>query len=239
MNIRGNPGLREKLAAEYVLGTLRGGARRRFEGYMHNDAALRRTVGEWQDRLLPLSEFAGEQKPRAEVWRGIERRLRLAAPAPAWQFWRQESVGYWRGLSMASGAVAALAIAVALTLTLAPPSEQAAAINYAATLTDEQSHTAILLTGDSLRQVMEVRVVNSVAVADDKTLQLWAIPKQGNPRSLGILPDNRSARLALSERAIGSDVQLLAISLEPKGGSPNPNGPTGPVLYKGNWVRLL
>ncbi|MYN06546.1 anti-sigma factor [Pseudoduganella aquatica] len=239
MNIRGNPGLREKLAAEYVLGTLRGGARRRFEGYMHNDAALRRTVAEWQDRLLPLSEFAGEQKPRAEVWRGIERRLRLVAPAPAWQFWRQESLRYWRGLSMASGAVAALAIAVALTLTLAPPSEQAAAINYAATLTDEQSQTAILLTGDSRHQVMEVRVVNGVAVADDKTLQLWAIPKQGNPRSLGILPDNRSARLALSERAIGSDVQLLAISLEPKGGSPNPNGPTGPVLYKGNWVRLL
>lgn len=238
MNIRGNPGLREKLAAEYVLGTLRGGARRRFEGYLHDDAALRRTVAEWQDRLLPLAEMAGQQQPRAEVWRGIERRLHLAAPAPAWQFWRQESLHYWRGLSMASGAVAALAIAVALTLTLAPSSEPAS-INYAATLTDEQAHTAILLTGDSRRKVIEVRVVNSVAVADDKTLQLWAIPKQGNPRSLGILPDNRSARLALSESAIGSDVQLLAISLEPKGGSPNPDGPTGPVLYKGNWVRLL
>jgi anti-sigma-K factor RskA len=95
------------------------------------------------------------------------------------------------------------------------------------------------LTGDTRRQTLDVRVVNSVLVADDKTLQLWAIPKRGNPRSLGILPDNRSARLTLSERAIGSDVQLLAISLEPKGGSPNPNGPTGPVLYKGNWVRLL
>ncbi|KQW89101.1 hypothetical protein ASC94_21810 [Massilia sp. Root418] len=237
MNLRDKPGLREKLAAEYVLGTLKGGARRRFEGHMHNDAALRRTVGEWQERLLPLSEFAGEQKPRAEVWRGIERRLNLKGPAPAWQFWRQESVGFWRGLSLASGAVAALAVVVAVTLTQAPV--EAPAINYAATLTDEQSQTAILLTGDSRRQVLEVRVVNSVAVADDKTLQLWAIPKQGNPRSLGILPDNRSAKLALSERAIGSDVQLLAISLEPKGGSPNPNGPTGPVLYKGNWVRLL
>jgi anti-sigma-K factor RskA len=33
-------------------------------------------------------------------------------------------------------------------------------------------------------------------------------------------------------------VALLAISLEPKGGSPDPNGPTGPVLYKGGWARL-
>ena len=237
MNIRGNASLREKLAAEYVLGTLRGGARRRFEGWLHGDAALRRTVSEWEERLLPLSEFAGEQMPRAEVWRGIERRLNLAPPAPAWQFWRQESLGFWRGLSLASGALAALAVVVAVTLTQAPV--EAPVINYAATLTDEQSQTAILLTGDSRRRVLNVRVVSSVAVADDKTLQLWAIPKQGNPRSLGILPDNRSATLALSERAIGDDVQLLAISLEPKGGSPNPDGPTGPVLYKGNWVRLL
>jgi len=45
-------------------------------------------------------------------------------------------------------------------------------------------------------------------------------------------------KLALSQRAIGNDVALLAVTLEPKGGSPNPNGPTGPVLYKGNWVKI-
>ena len=64
------------------------------------------------------------------------------------------------------------------------------------------------------------------------------MPKSGNPRSLGLLADKGSVKLALSSRAIGNDVALLAVTLEPRGGSPDPNGPTGPILYKGNWVRL-
>ena len=40
------------------------------------------------------------------------------------------------------------------------------------------------------------------------------------------------------QRAIDPDVALLAINLEPKGASPDPNGPAGPVLYKGSWARL-
>ena len=57
-------------------------------------------------------------------------------------------------------------------------------------------------------------------------------------RSLGLLAGKGNIKLSLSQRAIGSDVALLAVTLEPKGGSPNPNGPTGPVLYKGNWIKI-
>lgn len=234
MNIRNNPPLREKLAAEYVLGTLKGGARRRFEGWLHNDAALRAITAEWQERLAPMAEFSGAEQPPRRVWSQIERRLNMKRAAPAWQFWLNESVTFWRSLGVVASAAAALLVVVLMTRTLDAP-----AINYVATLTDDKAQPALLLTGDSRRQEMEVRVVSSTPVASDKTLQLWAVPKQGAPRSLGILPDNRSAKLALNERAIGSDVALLAVSLEPKGGSPDPNGPTGPILYKGNWLRLL
>ena len=232
MNIRDNLPLREKLAAEYVLGTLKGGARRRFEGYMHNDAALRRTTMEWQDRLTPLAEFSTAQKPRKQVWTGIERRLNLPPAYAAWQFWRNESVTFWRSLGAVSTAVAALLVVVIATRTL-----QAPQLDYVATLTDEKSQTALVLTGDSSRKSMTVRVVGAAPVPADRSLELWAVPKQGNPRSLGLLTDR--GRLALTRSALGDDVALLAVTLEPKGGSPDPNGPTGPILYKGNWVRVM
>jgi anti-sigma-K factor RskA len=231
MNYRDKPELRDKLAAEYVLGTLKGGARRRFEGWMHNDAALRRTTAEWRDRLTPMSEFAGSVEPPARVWKDIERRLNLRTDArPSW--W-SGSLSFWRSFGLASSGLAAVLIAA-----LALRGPEVSTADYVATLTDAQSQAALLLTADSRRDTLDVRVLSRLSVPDDRTLQLWAINREGKPRSLGILPDKRGARLALAQ-ATGSDVAVLAISLEPKGGSPDPAGPTGPVLYKGSWVAVL
>jgi anti-sigma-K factor RskA len=233
MNIRDNAALCDKLAAEYVLGTLRGGARRRFEGYLRDDAALRRLVAEWQERLIPMAEFAGATKPRAQVWRAIERRLGLGRAHATWQFWRTESLTFWRSLSVVS-----LAMALLLAGVLRSTLVDAPQVDYVATLIDEKARTALLLTADSNSQVLTVRLVDNAQVAADKSLQLWAVPKEGPPRSLGVLPAQGTIALRLPAGAIGDDVATLAVSLEPRGGSPGEGGPTGPILYKGNWVRM-
>ena len=214
-----------------MLGTLKGGARRRFEGWLYNDADLRNITAEWRQRLEPMAEFATPVAPPKRVWQQIERRLHLA-PAGGWALWR-ESVSFWRSLGLASSAMAALLVIVLSTQLLSAPQ-----ISHVATLTDEKSQTALLLTADSRHDTLEVRMVANAPVPADRDLELWAVPKSGNPRSLGLLAEKGSVKLALSSRAIGSDVALLAVTLEPRGGSPDPNGPTGPILYKGNWVRL-
>ena len=232
MNIRDNIVLRQKLAAEYVLGTLKGGARRRFEGWMFHDADLRNITAAWQQRLAPMAEFAGDVAPPKRVWTGIERRLNLKGKARGWQFWLSENLAFWRNLGLVSSAAAALLLVVVITRTTDVPS-----ISYVATLTDDKAQSALLVTADSRHHALDVRVITSAQVAADKSLELWAVPKSGNPRSLGLI-GAQGSRLALTDKAIGDDVALLAVTLEPKGGSPNPNGPTGPILYKGAWVRL-
>ncbi len=55
MNLNRYPQLVDLLAAEYVLGTLRGGARRRFQRYADHDMVIRRAVDEWQRRISPMA----------------------------------------------------------------------------------------------------------------------------------------------------------------------------------------
>ena len=233
MNIRDKAELRQKLSAEYVLGTLRGGARRRFEGWLQQDAGLRNITSEWQQRLAPMAEFSSPRAPRKQVWAAIEQRLKLQPAAGAWQFWRSESVAFWRSLGIASSVVAAMLVLVIATKIFDEP-----LISRVAMLSDEQARSVLVLTADSRHRTLDVRLVAPLAARGDKTLQLWAVPNTGHPRSLGLLGDDGHARLALGDSAIAADVALLAVSLEPRGGSPDPNGPTGPILYKGSWVRL-
>ena len=234
MSIRNDPVLRDKLAAEYVLGTLKGGARRRFEALLRDDMALRRATAEWQERLMPLAEFSGQQQARAHVWHAIERRLGLGRRHATWKFWRNESLAFWRTLGMASLASALLLAGVLYSTLVDVPR-----VDYVATLADEQARTALLLTADREGRELTVRLVDPAPVAADRSLQLWAVPRQGAPRSLAVLAGGGVTTLRLPDSVVGADVAMLAVSLEPRGGSPSAGGPTGPILYKGSWVPMM
>jgi len=75
-----DPELRDRLAAEYALGTLRGLARRRFKRLLYSDRALCRLVEDWELMLSPLSGTIIPVEPSTRVWDGIAKRI---APAPA------------------------------------------------------------------------------------------------------------------------------------------------------------
>jgi len=234
MNYRDNAALRDKLAAEYVLGTLRGGARRRFEGWLHDDAALRNITRDWADRLTPMGEFAPAVTPPRRVWRAIEHRLHLRT-ASAWEnFWRGSAPAFWRPL----GLVAMVATLV-LAVTLVQWRNNQPSVDYVATLSDDKAQAALLVTADRRHGALDVRLAAGTTPAADRVLQLWAVPKAGAPRSLGVLPRSGTVRLRLPAGALGDDVALLAVSVEPLGGSPDPTGPSGPIVYKGGWVQAM
>ncbi|WP_170942280.1 anti-sigma factor, partial [Noviherbaspirillum denitrificans] len=109
--------------------------------------------------------------------------------------------------------------------------------NYIATLADDKAQPAMVIIGDARRRQITVRIVAPQVLAADRSLELWAVPKEGAPRSLGLVSADGTVTLPLPENASPDMIPVLAISLEPKGGSPNRNAPSGPILYKGAWLK--
>jgi len=233
MNLR-TPGRADALAAQYVLGTLRGRARQRFERLARSDPALGEAVRKWEERLVPLAEALPPLAPPARVWTAILARIRGVGHAPRATGNLWQSIGLWRGLALAG-----LAAVVALTAVLFSAPERPEE-SLVAVLSGPDAKPALIASADPKGRYLTVKALAPLSVAADRALQLWALPEKGNPRSLGLLAAGgaRIARIALpspAEQALY--VPQLAISLEPVGGSPT-GLPTGPVLFTGAVQRL-
>jgi anti-sigma-K factor RskA len=231
MNLR-TPSRTDALAAQYVLGTLRGRARERFERLARSDAALGDAVRQWEERLVPLAEALPPLRPPQRVWQAILRRIRGSGARARSALW--SSLGLWRGLALA-GLAAAFVLAVAL-FTPAPERPEGTLV---VVLAAQDAKPVLVASADRTGRVLTVKALAPVELAADRALELWALPDRGNPRSLGLVAATGVVRLALpapADEALQS-VPALAVSLEPRGGSPT-GQPTGPVLYTGPVQRL-
>src|SRR5687768_5350551 len=142
MTSYGNPELRERLASEYVLGTLRGPARARFQSLLKYDAALRRVVAEWESRLTPMAAAAAEIEPPARLWRRIAARIGRKPARGRW--WA--SLALWRIFAAASlAAVLALGIYVGRLPRPEPP------IAMVAVMADDKARPAMVVSWPQLK----------------------------------------------------------------------------------------
>ncbi len=233
--------LADRLASEYVLGTLQGGARRRFEALLPAHPMLRQAVTRWHDRLQPLARAIPPVAPAPAVWERIEARLDGAAvpvrapaatparapspahaPAPARPgFWG--ALAFWRGWSLvATAAAAVLAVLLMQPATVPPP--------IVVLLSAPEGANSFVASVASDGGSMVVRPVINVSTQQNRALELWAVPGQGAPRSLGLISADRPT--VLRRGRLLEDTAAFAVSLEPPGGSPT-GAPTGPILFTG------
>lgn len=245
MDISANPQLLQILAASHALGTLRGGARRRFEAIAREQANVRAAALTWQGRLASMTELQAPIAPDAAVWIRIHNLIEaeqavqtaVARPqhtaAPRANGWLR-NLWLWRGVSLV-GALATVT-AVVVGVNLQQQLANAPTVQYVAVLADDKAAASMLVTFDPKNQQLALQRMGDYQVPADKSLQLWALPPGGAPRALGVLSDARTLKLSASEADIRA-IPTLAVSLEPKGGVPGDQGPTGPVLFHGPLVE--
>ena len=261
MNLLNNPDLLDHLASTYALGTLRGGARRRFETLAREQAPVRAAALIWQTRLASMNELQPQSVPDAAVWTRIDNLVQGEQQAQAMQATRESArqneppvlTGWLRSLLLWRGAAAAGALATAFVVVtglnlrdqmggeiqqLQAQLQATPQIDYVAVLADGQSAASMLVTFDPKNNKLTLQRVGGYQEADDRSLQLWALPPTGGPRSLGVLGRDKLLRLTAGEADV-REVPALAISLEPKGGVPSAGGPTGPVLFSGALIQKM
>jgi anti-sigma-K factor RskA len=245
MNYR-DPELRERLAAEYALGTLRGAARQRFERLMQADVALRQLVDGWELRLNALADNARAVAPPAGLWSAIERRLgpeTAAAPrglfaalfggarvrlpslaeAGLWNF-----VGFWRTAGLAAMAAAIALVVYMLNVPTQPPGP-----SHIAVLSDTSQKPVLVASLAADSRTLIVRRLAPPTPDPAHAQELWLLPPGGAaPRSLGLLAGQETSFAVSPENTATLVSGTLAVSLEPPGGSPT-GAPTGPVLSSG------
>lgn len=225
------PELADRLAADYVAGTLRGPARRRFEALLPAHPLLRAAVRGWQDRLMPLTAPIAPQKPPAEVWKRIEARI---GPAPAAK--AVPVAGWWAGLAFWRSLTGIASVAaITLSVLLATPDPARAPIIVVLNATGPAAPGGAVpasfvasISGDG--RAMVTKPITTVSVSPDRALELWAVPAQGDPRSLGLISGDGTT--IVKRGKVLENTAALAVTLEPPNGSPT-GKPTGPIVYLG------
>jgi len=224
------PSLADALAQEYAVGTLRGGARRRYEALLPGHPLLRDALTRWQGRLMPLTAVIVPQAPPARVWQRIEQRL---WPAPAKQPER-----WWQGLTLwrAISALASVAtLGLAMLLVLPGPAQPPVVVVLQGTGGAAQGVNSFVASVSADGRALVTRPLLPVSVEANRVLELWSVPPEGAPRSLGVIAADGATvidRKRLPASLLKGGTAALAVSIEPPGGSPT-GAPTGPVIYAG------
>jgi len=185
-----------------------------------SDAVFRARVEWWRTQLLPLVD-EGAQEPPARVWTEIARALPQNDN-------NQAGLRRWRAAAVAASTLAAGLLAV-IVLHPAPTPEAPRVVVAALRGASGASATIAYETNTG-----SLTIAPSDIDAKGRDAELWIIPADGTPRSLGVIDWQRASapHVAVNKRALILPGTNFAISLEPKGGS-RTGLPTGPVIASG------
>lgn len=232
-------------AAEYVLGVLDAGELRAARRRLRTESAFADEVARWEAYFLPWIGAIEPIAVPAEAWQRLRRQLGWSgsdtaprtAPSP---------VGFWRGLAYGSLGLATVTALALMWVLRQPPVVPPAptpppqivtrivAPDMVAKIEDDSGRAMLVASIDSASGEMTLAPVDDMDVPADRAAELWLIPAGGAPQSLGVIDPSQAATMTIPDAlraGLGTDA-LLAVSVEPVGGSPT-GQPTGPVVAKG------
>ena len=214
------------LAGEFVLGLLPSEEAAAFEQRLVTEPELRALYAEWCEDLAALTDRIDPVAPPPRLQGQVEGAL-FGAPGGT-----SGGMG-WIGVLLGGLAAAALALGLIFGADLLPRGPQAPSDPaYVAEVAAEDGSLVVAAAYDADAGELFVDRREG-GPREGRALELWLIAGEDAPVSLGVLPGDAQAALAVPQDLRPQlDGGVLAISDEPPGGSPT-GAPTGDVLAVG------
>ncbi|KPK56410.1 MAG: hypothetical protein AMS22_01085 [Thiotrichales bacterium SG8_50] len=226
--------LRDHLAAEYVLGTLHGRARRRFERWLEDDRELDAAVAAWAARLFPLAQALPPVAPSARVWGAISTRIgAVQTPATARTRW-WDNIGFWRSLAATA---ASLVVVLAVLLAL-PGREQGPAEGHMVMVANRQAEPLWVVSASGQQNRFKVKTLRPAGMAPEKVCVLWLIWPDGYAAPLGELPERIGSIDVRMPKGLARDPMRAQVAVSVESAGAPVTAPSRELVFKGPWVSL-
>ncbi len=219
----------DALAGEHALGLLTGDELAQALRLQLADPAFAQAVEDWHERLASLHGGWRNAEPSAGVWDAIAARIESATGTATLR-----KLSIWRGAALTAGAVAA---SLALFVIVRQPTETGAPIEVpgqtqqfaVAQLTGEADGLVVVARYDPVSAEMTLRT--SGIPASELAPELWIIPADGTPRSLGLIDRDGASQIKIDpvHAKLFGDGVTLAVTMEPAGTAPHKAPSSSPV----------
>lgn len=224
-----------QLAAEYVLGTLSGQARARFQSLLEERKDFREHTAAWEGRLGPLLDRVVDVPPPPSAWETIAARI---SPIAAVQQERGvlERLGWWQ--RVAATACAALVIMVAVALWPRPQGNGQDGGYVVLVRDDTQRAVWVINTLPDLAE-LEITAAAPLNVPPGKSCYLWVRPESSDQLFvLGLLPESGATRILVRDELRQFLPGQLIVSMEDSNAA-QPVTATDPMDMRSEWTRSL
>jgi len=231
-----DPKLQDLLASNYVIGTMRGKARKRFEQLMHQNPAIEQRVRKWEAKFQPVHTATQPVQPQKATWEKIANQINNTSNQMVNSLLSKLRLyQYLTAFAFSLSLVACLVSYMSYSVSV--PSNT---VSYVAVLKNDIEQPVMVATLQKDGRLLALDLLQKPKVAEENDIQIWAVSKNdGSIKSLGLIEIEKHVELQLTKPEWGliKSAEFLMVSIENKGGSTT-GLPSERLISKGLCVQV-
>lgn len=220
-----NQELQDKLAAEYVMGSLQGQARRRFEKLIIEYPDLQSSIAKWSELLNYFNQEVEPVTPPLQIWTNIEQSI--GSP-------RRESrliPPLWKNLGLIA-ATMLLAVTLVYNFPIYQPQQNVVVVM------NKHDQPVWVIKNSVQSKRIKVKTLRSMNMPENEVCVLWLVWKDGKTQSVGVLSDDPGESTIMLPTGMTRKLEMADIAVSIENMNSNMEQPKGKVVFKGPWIEI-